>query len=161
MKLKDRNDVFKEKNVYIHTKTVFVEQKSEIDRSNLYSFDGSFQLLHADVANLEFLGKSAVDPKYCLLFVDLFTSKVYRYLMTSRRFILNKMRDFYEEVAGERKNVHMRLQIDQESIQNEIKNLNKKYNIDKFSTRIRGRKAFAAKQKICKLKKNIQNQGFG
>ena len=40
-------------------------------------FNGPFQLLHADVPNLEFLGKSAVDFKHCLLFVDLFTSKVY------------------------------------------------------------------------------------
>ena len=32
-------------------------EKSEIDRSTLYSFDGPFQLLHADVGNLKFLGK--------------------------------------------------------------------------------------------------------
>ena len=31
--------------------------KIEIDRSTLYSFDGPLQLTHADVANLEFLGK--------------------------------------------------------------------------------------------------------
>ena len=31
----------------------------EIDRSTLYSFDGPFQLVHADVPNLEFLGKLA------------------------------------------------------------------------------------------------------
>ena len=54
-------------------------EKDDIDRSNLYRFDGPFQLLHADVGNLQFLGKSATDPKYCLLFVDLFTSKVYVY----------------------------------------------------------------------------------
>ena len=29
----------------------------EIDRSTLNSFDGPFQLLHADVGNLEFCGK--------------------------------------------------------------------------------------------------------
>ena len=34
-------------------------EKREIIRSALYSFDGPFQLLHTDVANLEFLGKSA------------------------------------------------------------------------------------------------------
>ena len=47
----------------------------------------------------------------------------------------------------------MRLQADQEFIQNEIKNLNNKYKVNMFSTRIRGRKAFAAEKKICKLKK--------
>ena len=53
-----------------------MKKKDNIDRSTLYSFDGPFQLLHADVGNLEFLGKFATNPKYCLLFVDLFTSKV-------------------------------------------------------------------------------------
>ena len=38
------------------------EEKREFDRSTLYDFDGSFQLLHADVANLEFLAKSAGVP---------------------------------------------------------------------------------------------------
>ena len=61
----------------IPIKTTFVEKKDDIDRSTLYSFDGPFQLLHADAGNLGFLGKSATDPKYCLLFVELFTSKVY------------------------------------------------------------------------------------
>ena len=46
-------------------------KKREIDRSNLYSFDGPFQLIHADVGNLEFLGKSATTPRYVLLAVDL------------------------------------------------------------------------------------------
>ena len=58
------------------------------------SFDGAYQLLHADVTNLEFLGKSAVNLKYNPLFVDIFTSKVYTYPMKSRRFIAGKMRDF-------------------------------------------------------------------
>ena len=48
-----------------------------IDRSILYSFDGPFQLIHADVGNLEFLGKNATIPRYILLAVDLDSSKVY------------------------------------------------------------------------------------
>ena len=44
-------------------------KKREIDRSTLYSFDGPFQLIHADLGNLEFLGKSATTPKYALLAV--------------------------------------------------------------------------------------------
>ena len=59
-----------------------------------YNFDGPFQLLHADVGNLEFIGTLAVDPKYCFFFVDLFTSKIYTYPMKSRRFIVRKMHNF-------------------------------------------------------------------
>ena len=60
---------------------------SLIDRSTLCSFDSPFHLLHADVGNLKFLGKLEADPKYCLLFVDLFTSKVYVYAIRSRKSI--------------------------------------------------------------------------
>ena len=51
------------------TRIDYVE-KIEIDRSTLYSFDGSFQLLHADVGNLEFLGKNATISQYVLVVVD-------------------------------------------------------------------------------------------
>ena len=44
-------------------------KKREIDCSTLYSFDGPFQLLHADVENLEFLGKNATFPQYALVIV--------------------------------------------------------------------------------------------
>ena len=97
-----------------------MKKKDYVDRSILYSFDGPFQLLHADVGNLEFLGKSATDPKYCLLFVDLFTSKVYVYPMKSRKSILNKMEIFYKEVEGKRKGQKTRLQTDQEFKQNKM-----------------------------------------
>ena len=47
----------------------------------------------------------------------------------------------------------MRLQTDLEFLQNEIKKLNKKYNIDMFSTKLRSGKAFATEQKIREFKK--------
>ena len=56
------------------TKAYYVE-KREIDRSTLYSFDGPFQLLHADAGNLKFLGKNATFPQYVLVIVDLFSLK--------------------------------------------------------------------------------------
>ena len=65
-------------------KTPFIEKKRDIDRSIFYSFKGPFELLHADIADLRFLIKSAVDPKYCLLTVDLFISKIYTYRMIKR-----------------------------------------------------------------------------
>ena len=80
-----------------------LKKEDDIDRSTLYSFDGLFQLLHADIANLEFLGKSAMGPEYCLLFVDLFTSKVYVYPMKSRKSVVNKIEIFYKEVEEKRK----------------------------------------------------------
>ena len=60
MKLENKSNVFKKD--LIPTKTFFVEQKIHIDRSMLYSFEGSFQILHVDVRNVEFLGRSAIDP---------------------------------------------------------------------------------------------------
>ena len=51
-------------------------KKREVDRSTLYNFDGPFQLLHADMGNLDFLGKSATIPQYALVIVDLHLSKV-------------------------------------------------------------------------------------
>ena len=50
-------------------------------------------------------------------------------------------------------NQEIRLQTDQEFRQNEIKRLNTSNNITMFSTKTRGGKAFAAKQKIRELKK--------
>ena len=62
--------------------TPFVEQKQDINRSStLYSLIGPMQFFHADVADIRFFSKSAFDPKYALLCVDLFSSKVYVYPM--------------------------------------------------------------------------------
>ena len=46
-------------------------ENQEMDRSTLYSFNRPFQLLHVDVANLEFLGKLASVFRCGLLVVDL------------------------------------------------------------------------------------------
>ena len=70
------------------------------------SFDGPFQLLHADVGNLEFLGKNATFLQYALVIVDLCSSKVYVYSMRSRKQILQIMRSFYDEVRSKRKKVN-------------------------------------------------------
>ena len=52
-------------------------KKREIDHSTLYSFNAPFQLFHADVGNLEFLGKNATFPQYILVLVDLFSFYFY------------------------------------------------------------------------------------
>ena len=47
----------------------------------------------------------------------------------------------------------MRLQTDLEFAQNEIKKIDKKYNVEMFSSRVRGGKAYAAEQKVREFKK--------
>ena len=75
------------------TRVDYVE-KREIDRSTLYSFDWPFQLINADVGNLEFLGKGATVPRYALLLIDLYSSKVYVYQISSENKFYKKWNDF-------------------------------------------------------------------
>ena len=121
----------------------------------LYSFNVHFQLLHADIANLEFLGKNATFPQYVLVIVDLFSSKVYTYSMKSRKQIRQKLEQFYRDVKSKRKGKKMRLQVDHEFQQVKIKDLNELNNVTMFSTSLRGGKASAAEQKIRELKTRI------
>ena len=136
-------------------RTDYVE-KREIDHSTLYSFDSPFQLCHADVGNLEFLGKNATFPQYVLVLIDLFSSKVYTYPMRSRKQTRQRLEQFYEDVESKRKKgKKMKLQVDQEFQQIKIKDLNKQNNVEMFSTSLRGSKAFAAEQKIRESKTRI------
>ena len=130
-------------------------EKREIDHSTLYSFDGPFQLFHAYVGNLEFLGKNATFPQYVLILVDLFSSKVCTFPMRSRKQISQRLEQFYDQVESKRKGKEMKLQVDQEFQQQKIKDLNKQNNLKMFSTSLRGGKAFATKQKIRELKTRI------
>ena len=150
----ENKKVIYEKEERVPFYTPFAPQKRNIDRSTLYTVNGPLQFFRADIAFLKFLAKSAVDPKYALLCVDLFTSKVYVYTMRKKSNLVNKLETFYKEIEPKRdKKEIMRLQTDQEFQQNEIKKINLKYNVDMFSTNIRGGKAFAAEQKIRELKK--------
>ena len=155
-KIENKSIIYDENENRVPFYTPFTPQKKNIDRSTLYSVNGPLQFFHADIAYLKFLAKSAVDPKYALLCVDLFTSKIYVYTMRKRSNLVNKLETFYKEIEVKRnKNEKMRLETDQEFQQNEIKKINLKYNVEMFSSRIRGGKAFAAEQKIRELKKVI------
>ena len=92
------------KSAYQHLPLVtpFVNKRSNIDHLTLYSISKPFELLHADIADLRFLAKSAVDPKYSLLVVDLFTSKIYVYPMRSRSLLAKKLKLFYEDIMQKR-----------------------------------------------------------
>ena len=132
--------------------TPFYEFKGNVDHSTLFSISKPFELLHGDIADTRFLARSAVDPKYCLLLVDLFTSKVYIYTMKNRSLLARKLKLFYEDIQNKRTGP-MRLQTDLEFKQNEIIKLNKEYNIEMFHTKLRGGKEFAPEQKIGQFKK--------
>ena len=133
-------------------RTDYVE-KREIDHSTLYSFDGPFQLFHADVGNLEFLGKNATFPQYFLVLVDLFST----YPMRSRKQIRQRLEQFYEEVESKRKGKKMKLQVDQEFQQIKIKDLNRQNNVEMFSTSLRGLKYSLQNRKLESLKQEFQS----
>ena len=114
-------DFYKNENSLV---TPFVDKRTNIDRSTLYSFSKPFEALQADIADLRFLAKSAVDPEYCLLIVDLFTSKTYVFRMKNRSLLAKKLEVFFNEIQPKRTG-KMRLQTDLEFNQNRIKQLNK------------------------------------
>ena len=132
--------------------TPFINKRSNIDHSTLYSVSKPFELLHADITDLRFLARSAVDPKYCLLIVDLFTSKIYVHPMKNRSLLAKKLRLFYEEI-NQKRTGRLLLQTDLEFKQNQIKILNNEFNVEMSHTKVRGGKAFAGEQKIREFKK--------
>ena len=72
--------------------------------------------------------------------------------MKNRSLLARKMTLFYIDIKSKRSG-KMRLQKDQEFQQTNIKKLNKEYDVDMYSTKLRGGKAFAAEQKIRELKR--------
>ena len=52
-----------------------------------------------------FFPKSEVDPKYCLLAVDLFTSNVYAYTMKSRNLLSKEIELFYRDIQRKREHI--------------------------------------------------------
>ena len=146
---KVNKSVYKKGKVFV---TPFFTQKNDVDHSTFYSISKPFDLVHGDIADSRFLAKSAVDPKYCLLLVELFTSKIYVFTMKNRSLSSKKLKLFYEGITKKRTG-KIRLQTDLEFKQNEIKKLNEQYNVEMFHNKVRGGKSFAAEQKIREFKK--------
>ena len=93
--------------------TPFVDKKANIDRSTLYRIHKPFELLRANIADLRFLETPTVNLKYCLLIVNLFTSKIYVYPMKNRSLLAKKLDLFYNDIKQKRTGL-MRLQTDLE-----------------------------------------------
>ena len=101
--LEDKDVIWENEKTRIPFYTPFVEQKEDIDRSSaLYSIIAPMQFFHADVVDIRFFSKSAVDPKYALLCVDLFSSNIYVYPMKNKSNLARKMELFYQEIEQKR-----------------------------------------------------------
>ena len=142
---------FQQKRDILPVASPFINIKSNVDHSKLFSISKPFDLLHADTADTRFLARSAVDSKDCLFLVDLFTLKIYVYPMQNRSHLAKKLKLFYENIKQKRTG-RMHLQTDLEFKQNQILKLIDKFNVEMFHTRLRGGKAFAAEQKIREFK---------
>ena len=92
---------------------------------------------------------------YILALVDLYSSKVYVYLMRLRKQIPQKMKLFYDEVRSKTKSKRKRLQVDNELQQVEIKDLNDENNIEMFTSSVTGGRAFASEKNIRGLKSRV------
>ena len=132
--------------------TSFVNKRSSIDHSTLYSISKPFELLHADIADLRFLARSVIDPKYSLLVVDLITSKIYVYPMRNRSLLVKKLKLFYEDIMQKRTG-RMRLQTDLEFKQNQIKKLNDEFDVKMFHTKVRGGRHLLQNKELDSLKR--------
>ena len=74
--------------------------------------------------------------------------------MKTRNLLPQKIELFYNDL-NKKRDGKMRLQTDQKFKQWKIFELNKKFNVEMYSTNLRGGKAFAAEQKIRELKKTL------
>ena len=58
--------------------------------------------MHADIADIQFFSKSAVEPKYCLLAADACTSKRYTYPMKTWHLLAQKNGTFLSRYSAEK-----------------------------------------------------------
>ena len=93
---------FESKKIVITTPFVQVMSYTQ-EGDMLHTIDSPMQLVHVDVADLNFSSKSAVAPKYCLLCVDMFTSKRYTYGMKKKSRLASKLEKILFETQRRRK----------------------------------------------------------
>ena len=140
--------------------TPFIQEKSVTHRGDmLHTIDGPMQLIHADVADLNFFSKSAVAPKYCLLCVDLFSSKLYTYGMKKKKSqFAEKLEKFYSEIKNLRSYFNLREDIEcvykhiRNSIRTNKKKKNFQHNVEHYNSKLNEGHTVVAEQKIRELK---------
>ena len=123
----------------------YIDKWKNWDRcSTLSSFDGLLLIMYAGIVNIRFLTQSAVDPKYCLLDVNLFTPKIYAYRIKGWSLLKIKLEQFYRDLELRKKN--WTIQTDQE-----VKKVKKKYNVYLFNSSTKGGKVFKATTKTSRI----------
>ena len=95
-----------------------------------------------------------IHAKYCLLAVDLFTSKIYLYPMKNRSLLAKRLNIFYDNIESKRNGKRMRLQTDLEFQQNKAKELNKKFDVEMFIQNLVVEKHLLQNKRLQNLKKN-------
>ena len=101
-------------------------------KNSLYKKDIVFVSIYNGLAYISFLATQTVDPKFFLLFVDLFTSKIYTYSMKKKKCFSKKNGIIFQRHRKKRLG-KMRLQTDQEFKHRNIEQL-KKINIEMYSS---------------------------
>ena len=120
----------------------------------LYSFNGPFQAPQVDIAYISFWARSAVDPKFCLLFVNKFYFKNVC-IPHEKKFLQQKKKELFYNDLKKKRLGKMRLLMDQEFKQRNIEELNKKFNVEMHSTHLRGGKSFCSRTKNLWTKKTF------
>ena len=157
-KLEDKEITYDDQKTRIPFYTPFIEQKKHIDRSSaLYSINALLQFFYADIADIHFFQSQQLiqSTSYSGLIYSRLKLTFIEKKNEKRSNLARKLELVYQEIESKREEngEKMRLQTDLEFQRNEIKKLNKKCNVDMFSMKVRGGKAFAVEQKIRESKK--------
>ena len=112
----------------------------------IHTIDGPVQIIHADEAGLHCFSKSVVYPKHFLVYVDFFTSKTYTYGMKKKatiRQVISNTESLREYLKGENRH-QMQLQTNQEFNQNVIAEINRKYKVLHYNSKLMEKRAIDA-----------------
>ena len=116
-------------NIPLYTSLVEPKKKTLIDLLRYILSRHSLNYYTLMLQIFLFFSKSAADPEYFFLIVDLFTSKIYTYHIKSNTLLAKKLEIFYQNIEAKRKQVSsedkMRMQTDLEFKQTKKKILTK------------------------------------
>ena len=112
------------------------------------------QFFHAGEADICFFFQVCSRPEICFALRGFVLLKNLHLSYEKKSNLARKLELFYKEIEPKREetNEKMRLQIDLEFQQIETKKLNEKYNVDMFSTKVRGEKPSPPSRKLGSLR---------